>query len=87
MNIMQIFSVKKLIPVILGIVIIYSLFGKNPMGYYHVVQKWPSGELKIITEPGLYWKGPLSDVTKFRASGVVTFEDRIENIRDRKSVV
>ncbi|HBA27674.1 MAG TPA: hypothetical protein DCY98_09860 [Nitrospinae bacterium] len=87
MNIMQIFSVKKLIPVILGIVIIYSLFGKNPMGYYHVVQKWPSGELKIITEPGLYWKGPLSDVTKFRASGVVTFEDRIENIRKEEKKV
>ncbi len=88
MNILQKFSFKKLIPVILGIVIIYSLFGKNPMGYYHVVQKWPSGELKIITEPGLYWNGPLSDVTKFKISGAVAFEDRIENIRkEEKKVV
>jgi regulator of protease activity HflC (stomatin/prohibitin superfamily) len=88
MNIMQNFSLKKLAAVIFGAVIIYSLFGKNPMGYFHVVQKWPSGDLKIITEPGLYWKGPLSDVTKFRVSGVVAFEDRIESVRkEEKKIV
>lgn len=87
MNILQKFSLKKLIPVILGIVIIYSLFGKNPMGYYHVVQKWPSGELKIVTEPGVYWKGLFSDVTKFKVSSAVTFEDRIEKVRKEEKKI
>lgn len=87
MSILQKFSLKKLIPVILGIVIIYSLFGKNPMGYYHVVQKWPSGELKIVTEPGVYWKGLFSDVTKFKVSSAVTFEDRIEKVRKEEKKI
>ncbi|MBI3599196.1 MAG: hypothetical protein HY097_00945 [Nitrospinae bacterium] len=72
---------KKLIPVILVAAVIYSLFGKNSADYYHVVQKWPSGELKIVTEPGLYWKGPFSNVTKFTVSGAVIFEDRIEKLK------
>jgi len=87
MNILQKFSFKKWIPVILGIVIIYSLFGKNPMGYYHVVQKWPSGELKIVIGPGVYWKGLFSDVTRFKVSSAVTFEDRIEKVRKEEKKI
>jgi regulator of protease activity HflC (stomatin/prohibitin superfamily) len=81
-------SFKKLIPAILVVLIVYSLFGKNSTGYYLVVQKWPSGELKIITNPGLYWKGLFSEVTKFRVSGAVTFEDHIEKVKkeERKIV-
>lgn len=90
MNILQKGNLKILGGIVLSVIIIYSLFGKNSAGYYHVVQKWPSGELKIVTEPGLYWKGLFglfSDVTELRVSGAVVFEDRVEKLRKKEKKI
>jgi regulator of protease activity HflC (stomatin/prohibitin superfamily) len=80
-------NLRKTIPVILLAVVVYSIFGKNPMGYYHVVQKWPSGDLKIVTEPGVYWKGLFSDVTRFKVSSAVTFVDHIEKVKKEEKKI
>ena len=58
--------------------ILWMLFGHNVAGHYHVLQKWPSGNLEIIQAPGMYWKGPFSKVTEFQISSVVSFEDKFE---------
>ncbi|MEK7846704.1 MAG: SPFH domain-containing protein, partial [Nitrospinota bacterium] len=91
MSILQKGNLKILGGIVLSVIIIYSLFGKNSAGYYHVVQKWPSGELKIVIEPGLYWKGIFglfSDVTELKVSGAVVFEDRVEKLRkEEKKIV
>lgn len=64
---------------IIGVaVILWMLFGYNVAGHYHVLQKWPSGNLVIIQTPGIYWKGPFSKVTKFQISSVVSFVDKYE---------
>ena len=73
---------NKLCMVAIGIIgialILWMLFGYNVAGYYHVLQKWPSGNLVIVHAPGIYWKGPLGKVTKFQISSVVSFVDKYE---------
>ncbi len=67
------------IPSIIAVaVILWMLFGNNVAGHYHVLQQWPSGNLKIIQAPGFYWKGPFGKVTRFQISSVVSFIDKYE---------
>jgi regulator of protease activity HflC (stomatin/prohibitin superfamily) len=64
--------------IIVAAAICWTLFGHNVAGYYHVLQKWPSGKLKIIQSPGIYWKGPFGRVTKFQISSIVSFVKTFE---------
>ncbi|MDP6630409.1 MAG: SPFH domain-containing protein [Kiritimatiellia bacterium] len=64
--------------------ICWLLFGHNVAGYYHVLQEWPGGKLRIIQAPGIYWKGPFSKVTKFQISSVVSFVDTYEEQKKRR---
>ncbi len=72
----------------LGLILIVFLviwvFGNNNAGYYHVLQKWPSGELKIVKTPGLYWKGPFSKVTEFKISDIVSFVDKYDEYKKKR---
>lgn len=48
-------KMKAIVVVTLLAVGLYFSFGKNDAEEYSVVQKWPSGNLDIVTEAGLYW--------------------------------
>lgn len=79
---------RKMFMQALGLILIVFLviwvFGNNTAGYYHVLQKWPSGELKIIKTPGLYWKGPFSKVTEFQISDIVSFVDKYKEHKKKR---
>lgn len=82
---------RKIIKIVLGLVLpvmfVLWMFGNNIAGYYHVLQKWPSGELRIIKTPGLYWKGPFAHVTRFKISDTVSFVDKyVEYKKEKKKV-
>ncbi|MBI2889320.1 MAG: hypothetical protein HYY13_00895 [Nitrospirae bacterium] len=65
----------------------FWLFGNNTAGYHHVLQKWPSGNLEVVSTPGLYWKGPFGKVTEFQVSDTVGFTDTyVERKKDKKKV-
>lgn len=82
---------KKVYPYVVGAFILFLLviwiFGNNTAGYYHVLQKWPSGTLKIIKAPGVYWRGPFGKVTRFEISNTVSFTDKyIDYKKERKKI-
>ena len=66
-------KMKAIAPVILFAAGLYFSFGTNDAEKYSVVQKWPSGNLKVVTTAGLYWAGPFSKITEFKRSSVVKF--------------
>lgn len=81
-------SKRKMFMQALGFILIVFLviwvFGNNTAGYYHVLQKWPSGELKIVKTPGVYWKGPFSKVTEFQISDIVSFVDKYKEHKKKR---
>ena len=68
---------KAIVPLVLLSVGLFFSSGTNDAEKYSVVQKWPSGNLSVVTQAGLYWAGPFSKVTEFKRSSVVKFSQGI----------
>lgn len=60
--------------VIFGIIVACNLWGSNDYAEYRVRQAPGTGEMSIISEPGMYWDG-FSDISEYRVSGDIDFEE------------
>src|SRR5262245_34433366 len=62
------------IVVIVGLLVGASVFENNPAGYVQVKQSWPSGELSVISEPGIFCQC-FGSLTPYKVAGTYRFYD------------
>lgn len=58
----------------LGTVISLNLWGSNDYAEYKIRQAPGSGEMSVISEPGMYWDG-FADISTYKVSGDIEFRE------------
>ena len=62
------------IVVIIGIIVACNLWGSNDYAEYKIRQAPGSGEMSIISKPGMYWDG-FADISTYKVSGDIDFRE------------
>lgn len=63
-----------LVTVVVGIIVACKLYGSNDYAEYVVRQAPGTGEMSIISQPGMYWDG-FSDISVYKVSGDIDFQE------------
>ena len=63
-----------LVTVVVGIIVACKLYGSNDYAEYVVRQAPGTGEMSIISQPGMYWDG-FSDISIYKVSGDIDFQE------------
>ena len=56
------------------VIIAFNLWGSNDYAEYKIRQAPGSGEMSIISEPGMYWDG-FADISTYKVSGDIDFKE------------
>ena len=56
------------------LIIAFNLWGSNDYAEYKIRQAPGTGEMSIISEPGMYWDG-FADVSDYKVSGDIDFKE------------
>lgn len=62
------------IAVTLIVIVAFNLWGSNDYAEYKIRQAPGSGEMSIISDPGMYWDG-FADISTYKVSGDIDFKE------------